>query len=51
MTEPLKYGPHKGKRVDLAFYNLILDAYYEKQGWTKDGVVPEALLKELKIFE
>ena len=51
MTEPLKYGPHKGKRVDSAFYNLILDAYYEKQGWTKNGIVPRTLLKELKIIE
>jgi len=48
-TVPLTVGAHKGQAADLAYYNAILDAYYEHQGWTKDGFVPEAKLKELGI--
>ena len=50
MTEPLTRGAHKGKCVDLAFYDSILDAYYEAHGWTKEGIVGDALLKELRIL-
>jgi aldehyde:ferredoxin oxidoreductase len=34
---PLSRGAHKGRAVDEAFYNSVLDAYYEAWGWTKDG--------------
>jgi aldehyde:ferredoxin oxidoreductase len=46
---PLTRGAHKGRWIDPAFYNSLLDAYYEKQGWTKEGVVGSSLLKELGI--
>ncbi len=37
---PLTSGAHKGKAVDVNLYNSILDAYYEIQGWSKDGIAP-----------
>jgi aldehyde:ferredoxin oxidoreductase len=42
-------GAHKGRAVDEKYYGEILDAYYEHQGWTKDGVVPLEKLKELGV--
>jgi len=36
---PMTRGARKGRAVDEAFYNAILDAYYEAWGWTKDGRV------------
>jgi aldehyde:ferredoxin oxidoreductase len=36
---PLARGAHAGRAVDEAFYNAVLDAYYEAWGWTKDGRV------------
>jgi aldehyde:ferredoxin oxidoreductase len=49
LTVPMTGGAHKGKAVDLKYYNEILDAYFEYQGWTKDGVVPDAKLEDLGI--
>jgi len=49
LTVPLTQGAHKGKAVDPEYYRAILDAYYEHQGWTKDGLVEDSLLKELRI--
>ena len=37
---PLTSGAHKGKAVNLDFYNSILDAYYEIQGWSNKGIAP-----------
>ncbi len=37
---PLSSGAHKGEAVNEDFYNTILDAYYEIQGWTRHGIVP-----------
>ncbi|HSA96083.1 MAG TPA: aldehyde ferredoxin oxidoreductase C-terminal domain-containing protein [Acidobacteriota bacterium] len=36
---PLSRGAHAGRAVDEAFYNSVLDAYYEAWGWSKDGTV------------
>jgi aldehyde:ferredoxin oxidoreductase len=35
MTE----GPHAGKILKREDYDAILDIYYQKRGWTKDGQV------------
>ncbi|MEM2429415.1 MAG: aldehyde ferredoxin oxidoreductase family protein [Nitrososphaerales archaeon] len=48
--EPAPSGPAKGWRVDEALFEKIIDEYYEKRGWTKDGKVPEAKLRELGII-
>jgi aldehyde:ferredoxin oxidoreductase len=37
---PLSRGGHQGRAVDEAFYNSVLDAYYEAWGWSKRGTVP-----------
>jgi aldehyde:ferredoxin oxidoreductase len=34
-------GPHAGKILKQEDYEAILDIYYEKRGWTKDGLVDE----------
>jgi len=49
LTVPLNRGAHKGKFVDQSFYYVILDSYYEKQGWTKEGLVEPRLLEELGV--
>ena len=48
-AEPAPSGPAKGWKVDEELFNRLLDEYYEKRGWTKEGKVPEAKLKELGI--
>jgi hypothetical protein len=35
MTE----GPHAGKILKREDYEAILDIYYQKRGWTKEGHV------------
>jgi aldehyde:ferredoxin oxidoreductase len=49
LTVPLTSGAHKGRAVDPAQYNEILDAYYGRQGWTEDGLVPQAELAKLGV--
>lgn len=49
LTVPMTGGGYKGRAIDPKYYNEILDAYYEHQGWTKDGIVSPAKLKELGI--
>jgi len=49
LTEPMSSGPMKGRRIDPAFHNQILDAYYREQGWTADGLVPDETLRRLGI--
>lgn len=49
LTVPLNRGAHKGKFVDQSLYYIILDSYYEKQGWTKEGLVEPRLLEELGV--
>jgi aldehyde:ferredoxin oxidoreductase len=38
---PMTEGPHAGKILKREDYEKILDIYYQKRGWTKDGQVPE----------
>jgi len=37
---PLSRGAHQGRAVDEAFYNSVLDAYYDAWGWSRRGTVP-----------
>ena len=37
---PMTRGAHQGRAVDEAFYNSILDAYYDAWGWSREGIVP-----------
>ena len=36
---PMTRGAHQGRAVDEAFYNSVLDAYYDYWGWSRQGVV------------
>ncbi len=36
--EPLTEGPLKGAVLDIEKYNAMLDIYYQKRGWDKNGV-------------
>jgi len=38
-TLPMTEGPHAGKILRREDYEAILDIYYEKRGWTKEGLV------------
>ncbi len=38
---PMTEGPHAGKILKREDYEAILDIYYQKRGWTKDGLVDE----------
>ena len=44
---PMTKGPHAGKILKREEYEAILDIYYQKRGWTKDGLVDE---KRLEMF-
>ena len=36
---PLGRGAHQGQAVDEAFYNSVLDAYYDAWGWSRRGTI------------
>jgi len=44
-TLPMTEGPHAGKILKREDYEAILDIYYQKRGWTKDGLVKEEKIK------
>ncbi len=44
-TLPMTEGPHAGKILRREDYEEILDIYYEKRGWTKDGLVKEEKIR------
>jgi len=39
---PLSRGAHQGQAVDEAFYNSVLDAYYDAWGWSRSGIAGKA---------
>jgi aldehyde:ferredoxin oxidoreductase len=39
---PMTSGPHAGRAVDEARHSAVLDAYYDHQGWSREGAAPEA---------
>ncbi len=40
-TLPMTEGPHAGKILKREEYETILDIYYQKRGWSKEGLVNE----------
>jgi len=46
-TLPMTEGPHEGKILKREDYEAILDIYYQKRGWTKDGLVDD---KKIEMF-
>ena len=49
--EPLTEGPLKGSMLDLEKYNTMLDSYYQKRGWNKNGVPTKATLERLGLAD
>ncbi|MEM3579784.1 MAG: aldehyde ferredoxin oxidoreductase family protein [Candidatus Bathyarchaeia archaeon] len=37
-TEPITKGSHKGKMLNQARFEMLLDMYYAKRGWDKRGI-------------
>ena len=50
LTIPMTGGALKGRAVDPNLHDEILDAYYDHQGWTREGAVPREKLEELGII-
>jgi aldehyde:ferredoxin oxidoreductase len=40
---PIQAGPTAGKVVDSEDFQRLLDLYYQKRGWDKNGVPPAEL--------
>ena len=49
--EPLTEGALKGSVLDLEKYNGMLDAYYQKRGWNKNGVPTKETLERLGLAD
>ena len=47
--EPLSEGNFKGSKLDKSRYDAMLQAYYTKRGWDKNGVPTEQTLEKLGL--
>jgi aldehyde:ferredoxin oxidoreductase len=47
MHEPMTKGPSAGHVTSEEELEYMKDTYYEAKGWTKEGLIPKALLIEL----
>jgi aldehyde:ferredoxin oxidoreductase len=47
--EPIPSGPAAGRFCPQATLEALLDCYYGKRGWDRDGVPTRRLLEELGI--
>jgi aldehyde:ferredoxin oxidoreductase len=50
-NEPLAAGSMKGAKLDLEKYNAMLDSYYQKRGWNKNGAPTRATLEKLGLAD
>ncbi|MEW5814782.1 MAG: aldehyde ferredoxin oxidoreductase family protein [Spirochaetota bacterium] len=50
MKEAVPSGPIKGKVLTQEMYAIMLDEYYEKRGWDRDGKPLRETVEKLKIF-
>jgi aldehyde:ferredoxin oxidoreductase len=46
-NEPLTDGPLKGSVLNLEKYSDMLDIYYQKRGWSQNGVPTKETLERL----
>jgi len=44
--QPVLSGPHAGKKLDRGAYDQMLDIYYQKRGWNKEGMISSKEEKE-----
>jgi aldehyde:ferredoxin oxidoreductase len=49
--EPLKEGQLKGEKLDKAKYEKMLQSYYQKRGWDKEGIPTRKKLEELGLSD
>lgn len=49
MEEPIPTGPAKGKYLTRQQIDLLLDEYYDKRGWTRQGVPTRDKLVSMKL--
>ncbi len=49
--EAIPSGPQKGKRLDQEPFESLLQTYYEKRGWTPDGIPTRERLESLGLKE
>nr|MDO8098627.1 aldehyde ferredoxin oxidoreductase family protein [Candidatus Njordarchaeota archaeon] len=47
--EPATKGPQKGQKLDRAKFESMLNLYYEKRGWDKNGIPTDSTLKRLGL--
>jgi aldehyde:ferredoxin oxidoreductase len=45
---PIEGGQYAGRVVDREQYEELLDLYYQKRGWSKDGIPPEDTAKSFR---
>jgi len=43
---PIRTGPHAGKSLSRDEYEKMLDIYYQKRGWDKNGIPPKGTEKK-----
>lgn len=49
LDDTLSDGAAQGVGLSRAELDLMIDAYYRARGWTPDGLIPEARLRELGL--
>jgi aldehyde:ferredoxin oxidoreductase len=47
--EPLTKGPLRGAKLDRRKYDVMLNEYYQKRGWDKEGIPKKTTLKNLGL--
>lgn len=47
--EPVPNGPHKGETIDPQKWEGMLDDYYDRRGWNRNGIPTKEKLSELGL--
>ena len=47
--DPLTKGPYKGAVLNREKYEILLQWYYKKRGWSNQGIPTELTLKRLGL--
>jgi len=45
---PIKGGQYEGRVIDRKRYEALLDLYYEKRGWSEEGIPPESTAESFR---
>jgi aldehyde:ferredoxin oxidoreductase len=51
LTDALPDGAAQGVGLSRAELDLMIDGYYRARGWTPDGLIPQAKLRELGLSD